>query len=133
MPGLNLHGIVGPIIAAVNPFVVATVYRSLGNAPDATGQQVPQYDTGVPIRVQVQSLTYTDVMRLDGLSIQGVRRAIYTDASIDGMIRIQQKGGDVIVFPPGVMPEGSVWNVALVLETWPSWRKIALTLQADLF
>jgi len=73
---------------------------------------------------QVQSLTYTDLTQIDGLNIQGVRRAIYINGEVDGLVRSENKGGDIIT-----TPNGEVWLVVLVLEYWPDWTKCVVTLQ----
>lgn len=125
---MNLHAIVSGAIGAINPFVAATVRRSTGYTTDPDGSRVPTYST-FPISVQVQALTYTDITLLDSLNIQGVRRAIYLSGEVEGIVRVDREGGDLIVFPAGTLPEGNTWLAAVVLEAWPDWRKIAITLQ----
>ncbi|TIR66396.1 MAG: hypothetical protein E5X24_23645 [Mesorhizobium sp.] len=83
------------------------------------------------VSLQAQSLTYNDLQLLDGLNIQGVRRAVYLNGSALGVVRELQVGGDLFVFPAGTFPEGDTWLVALVLESWPDWCKCAVTLQMD--
>lgn len=73
---------------------------------------------------QVQPLTFKDIQQLDGLNIQGTQRAIYFDQAIDGIVRVDRKGGDLVT-----TPDGKVWLVTLVLEAWPDWTKVAVTLQ----
>jgi len=75
---------------------------------------------------QIQSLTYSDLMKMDGLNIQGQRRALYLNGRFDGVVRPALKGGDLVTFP-----DGTKWLVAMVLEYWPDWCKIAVTLQDD--
>lgn len=131
---MNLHAIVAGAIGAVNPFIGATRRRSAGYSTNADGSRVPQW-TNLPVSLQVQALTYTDITKLDALNIQGARRAIYTNGSVFGLIRVGQKGGDLIVFAPGTLPEGDIWLAAHVLETWndgagnPAFVKVAITLQ----
>jgi hypothetical protein len=125
---MNLHGIVSSAIGAVNPFVEATVQLSTGAALNADFSRTPTYQQ-IIIDVQVQALTYDDMVHLDGLNIQGVRRAIYTNGFVAGIIRVDSKGGDIITFPHGTLPEGDVWLCAQVLESWPDWCKICVTLQ----
>jgi hypothetical protein len=125
---MNLHGIVSSAIGAVNPFVPATVRRSTGYTTNADYSRTPT-TSDLPIRAQVQALTADDLKQLDGLNIQGVMRALYTDGSVAGVIRVAAKGGDVVVFPNGTLPEGNTWLCTHVLEQWPDWCKIAITLQ----
>ena len=128
---MNLHGLVSGAIGAVNPLVAATVRQSTGYTTNSDGSRVPTYTT-FGVSVQPQALTYTDLVKLDGLNITGIRRAIYLNVAsgdVEGAVRAQQSGGDVLTFPSGTFPEGNVWLAAYVLEHWPDWEKIALTLQ----
>lgn len=126
---MNLHAIVRGAITAINPDVAVTVRRSSG-APTvlADGTQVPAYIDTV-VRVQVQALTYSDLQKLDALNIQGVRRAVYLSGVVMGAVRVAQRGGDMLIFPTGTLPEGDTWLCVQVLEQWPDWCKIAITLQ----
>lgn len=43
---MNLHGIAGPMIAAVNPMIPVTIRISAGpSAPNASGKQTPTFET----------------------------------------------------------------------------------------
>jgi len=121
---MNLHGIARGAISAVNPFVRAQVQVSTGYTTAPGAKRTPQYAPGVMVRVQVQALTFRDIQQIDGLNLQGTRRAIYIDGNIDGLVRPLNKGGDLIT-----LDDGSVWLVAMVLEAWPDWCKVAVTLQ----
>jgi hypothetical protein len=127
---VNLHGIVSGYISAVNPNVTATVQSSSGYITNSDGSRVPTYTTST-ITCQAQSLTYNDIQHLDSLNIQGVRRAIYLTGVVEGLVRVDRKGGDIITFPNGTFPEGNVWLAATVLESWSQsgWTKICITLQ----
>lgn len=126
---MNLHAIVRGAISAINPDVMAMVRRSTG-APTvlADGTQVPTYSDTV-VRMQVQALTYSDLQKLDALNIQGVRRAVYLNGAVMGVVRAAQRGGDMLIFPTGTLPEGDTWLCVQALEQWPDWCKIAITLQ----
>jgi hypothetical protein len=123
---VNLHGIVAPIISAVNPMITATVKYSTGSVKDPdTFEQVPSYSTVEGARIQVQALTGEDIDHIQGLNLQGVVRAIYLYGDTQGVNRPSQKGGDLVIF------NGQTWLTAIVLETWPDWSKVAATLQMD--
>lgn len=123
-----MHGIVSGAIGTINPFVSATVKRSAGYSTDAAGHRTPSYTT-FQISTQIQALTYTDISHLDSLNIQGVRRAIYLTGNVRAIVRVDQAGGDIIVFPDGTLPEGNTWLAAVALEAWPDWVKVAIVLQ----
>ena len=126
---MNLHAIVRGMITAVNPDVTVTMRVSTGYTKLPSSKQVPTYDDVPGIVCQTQPLTYQDLMKLDGLNIQGIRRVIYTNGFYGGIIRDKSRGGDLIVFPAGYCPEGDTWLLVQELEPWPDWIKFALTLQ----
>jgi hypothetical protein len=109
---MNLHGIVSGAIGTVNPMIFATVASS-------TGYTTPD----VPI--QVQALTGKEIERLNNLGIQGVLRAVYLTGSANGIVRKYGEGGDLLTF------NGQTWLATTVLESWPAWTKLAVTLQMD--
>lgn len=121
---MNLHGIASPYVAAVNPKVPIYVAQSTGYATGASGARTPLY---APPRLawgQVQPLTFQDIVHVEGLNIQGTKRAIYLEGHWDGLVRSEKKGGDLLT-----LEDGSVWLVAVVLEQWPDWCKVAVVLQ----
>ena len=124
---MNLHSIVGPYVAAVNPWIEITIQPSAGYTTNDDGTRVPAYGSAVAAQAQMQALQYNDIAQLDSLQIQGNRRALYINGNWDGIVRADQKGGDLIT-----LPDGSVWLVALVLENWSDvdgFVKVAITLQ----
>jgi hypothetical protein len=125
---MNLRGIANGATRAINPNIRAVVLVSNGSITRPDGQRVPKF-TEIPFMAQVQALQYDDMVHLDGQNIQGVRRAIYLNGSIDGINRINKKGGDLVRIAKGV--HAGTWLVALVLEQWANWCKVAVTLQAE--
>lgn len=121
---MNLHGIVGPLVGAVNPPVTAFIKRSTGYTTLPDGTRVPSYAEPVPVVCQVQSMQYNDLVQVDGLNIQGTKRKLYMNGHWDGLVRSDQKGGDLLM-----MPDGTHWLVVLVLEHWSGWSSVAITLQ----
>jgi len=124
---MNLHGLAVGVIAAVNPIISLSIQVSTGNTIDPSGKRVPTYDSPVTVPGQVQPLSYQDIQHLDGLNIQGTRRAIYINGRVDGLVRSENKGGDLITVATGV--NAGVWLVALISEQWPDWCKALCTLQ----
>jgi hypothetical protein len=124
---MNLHGIVSNAIGAVNPQVMVSVQVSTGNTTNPDGSETPTYAAPVTILAQVQPLSWRDIWQIEGLNLQGTRKAIYLNGQVDGLVRALNKGGDLITFP-----DGSVWLVALILEGFnltAGWTKAAITLQ----
>ena len=125
---MNLHGIAGPIVSSVNPKTPAVVKISSGYATQADGSRMPTYQQPyLQTMAQVQPLTFRDIQQLDGLNLQGVRVGIYLDGKLDGLVRSDNKGGDLVVIGDGV--HAGTYLVAQVLEQWPDWVKVAATLQ----
>jgi hypothetical protein len=131
---VNLHGIVSGAIGAVNPFITGTVRYSTGSTTQPSGKRTPAYNDVTGVSLQVQALTFRDLQQLEGLNLNGTRRAIYLFGAADGVVRPTSKGGDLIVITGGV--QAGTWLVAQVLEQWgdggvASWVKVAVTLQND--
>lgn len=124
---MNLHGIAAGAIGAVNPMVPGTIQVSSGYTTSDDGSRVPTYTTVEDVPMQVQALTFRDLQQTDSLNLQGTRRAIYIDGRVDGLVRPDNKGGDIITLTDG--PNAGTWLVAMVLEQWPDWCKVAVTLQ----
>jgi hypothetical protein len=129
---MNLAEIANGAIVAVNPNVPATLKSSTGYAVDANHRQVPSY-TDVAVQAQVQPLTSGDLRQLDALNIQGAQKAIYMNGAALGIVRVKNRGGDLVVFPAGTLPEGNTWLVLASLEQWEgaTWCKVAVVIQDD--
>jgi hypothetical protein len=121
---MNLHSIVSGAISAVNPPVPLIFQTSTGSAPSADGTLVPQYSRPVTVLGQIQALEDSELRQMDSLNIQGQRRKIYINGQVDGVVRVNQQGGDILT-----APDGTVWLVVLVLEYWPDWCSLAVVLQ----
>lgn len=123
---MDLHSIVSGAIGSVNPFVNGTIMVSLGNSqnPNGDGSLLPQYRAEPQRSMQVQELSERDIQMLEGLNIQSVQKAIYIPGQVRGLVRQINKGGDLIKFS-----DGTTWLVVEVLEQWPDWVKVAVTMQ----
>lgn len=128
---MNLNAIANGVVTAVNPNFPATLFVSTGSTI-VNFKQVPTYDK-VTVSAQVQPLTSKDLRQLDALNIQGAEKSIYLNGAALGISRIKQRGGDLIVFAPGLIPEGNTWLVLASLEQWGStWGHVAAVLQDDI-
>lgn len=128
---MNLQAIANGVITAVNPNFPATLYVSTGNTV-VDFVQTPTY-AQQPVSAQVQPLTSGDLRQLDSLNIQGAQKAIWINGAALGISRIKKRGGDLIVFADGALPEGNTWLVLASLEQWggSTWAKVAVELQDD--
>lgn len=127
---MDLRGIANSVSASVNPNKTVTVLRSDGFTVGAGARQVPKYAAPVTGPAQIQALDANDIKQLDGLNIQGTTRAIYLRGVLAGVVRPDEKGGDLIQIKDPV--SGAVletWLVVKVLEGWPTWTKAAIVRQ----
>lgn len=121
---MDLHGIASGVIGAVNPNVSATLRISNGYTTQADGKQVPVYLPDKIVKAQVQALTTKDLRQLDALNVQESQRTIYLRGEVDAIQRVKQKGGDLIV-----LKDGTIWLTTALLEAWPDWCRVSVTLQ----
>lgn len=127
---MNLHQIVSGAIGTINPFLPVTVQKSTGYTTDATGRRTPQF-TNISTTGQVQALSGDDIKQLTnlGIAIQGVMRAVYLNGDWQGLVRYDKTGGDMMLFVRPGRSVADTWRVTQVLETWPDWCKVVVTLQ----
>lgn len=124
---MNLRGLANSVTQGINPNVSAQYEASNGYAVAAGGKQTPTYAAAVPVTVQVQPLTAQDLRQLEGVNLQGERRAIYVSGDWRGVSRPDFRGGDRFT-----LDDGSVYLVVLELENWAAtsgWAKVAATRQ----
>lgn len=124
---MDLHGLVSGAIATINPFVSCSIQVSTGSTENAAGLPVPTYADAVVRQGQVQPLTFKDLTQLDGLNLNGTKRAIYIRGRVDGIIRVDNKGGDLVTIASGV--NAGVWLVVQAAEAWPDWCRVLCVLQ----
>lgn len=85
--------------------------------------------TALLVRAQIQPVTWRDLQQMDGLNVQGIRWKAYLHGEVNGVVRPERKGGDLITIAMG-RHQGE-WLVAQVLEQWPDWVCAAITLQGE--
>jgi hypothetical protein len=111
---------------------VSVIYTSADQMHDTVNILPGIWEAPIGMQAQVQPLTYRDLQQIEGLNLQGTRRAIWLFGDIEGIVRFTQQGGDLITFPgkvAGFRP-GTVWLTALAAETWgPGWCHVIATLQ----
>ncbi|MBZ6385146.1 hypothetical protein [Pantoea piersonii] len=122
---MNLHGIVRGAINIVNRDSPGVMKVSLGTyTTDAAGHRTPAYSEQ-SVTVQMQPLSYTDLMKIDGLNLQGIKKKAYVNGNFEGVNRPKQKGGDMLIV------NGETWLITQPLEEWPEWCSFVVTLQVS--
>jgi hypothetical protein len=132
---VNLHNIVRGAISAVNPDILGTWRESTGYTTSAAGRPTPTYTDHTAVRMQVQALTGKDLMHEAFMSMQGVKRSVYAQGNIQGVVRPDGTGGDILQFPQNRGGTVRNWLVVCVLETWTpdagGWCKVGVVLQPE--
>ena len=125
---MNLYAITSPSISAVNPQISVVWVQANGSTTDTAFHRTPSTTT-TTVQAQVQGLSAADMAHTDGLNIQGVKRSVHMYGNVQGVVRADQKGGDILQFPE--VPGGSIknWRVVSVMETWPDWARVIVVMQ----
>lgn len=114
---MNLQAIAVGAISAVNPQVSSVIQISTGSTIDRAGKRTPTFRKVVGVPVQVQPMTKDDLHQVEGLNLNGTKRGIYVNGRVDGLVRVERKGGDLIT-PLGTLFSG--WIAGSVLTVTSS-------------
>lgn len=125
---MNLRAIANAATQAINPNTPATLRTSTGSTTNPDGSTTPDYANST-VTAQVQATSGKDLHQLDNLNVQGVQQVAYLSGDAEGLVRLQQKGGDLLTIASGRY--AGTWLVAVVIERWDTWVKAGLTQQID--
>lgn len=126
---MNLHGIAGPVVSAINPQIPVTALIATGvSAPGPDGTTVPIYADPLALVGQVQPITWRDLQQMEGVNLGGIRWKVYLYGEVDSVVRFEKKGGDLILIQTG--RHQGTWLVAQILEQFPDWCCAAITFQS---
>jgi len=125
---MNLHGLVRGVVGAINPDITATLIKATGYTTGADGKQTATSSTTTG-PVQVQHASGKDIERMNNLGIQGVFRSVYLFGNWTGIVRADQKGGDILQFPEMTGGPNRSWRIVNVAETYPDWSKVIVWMQ----
>lgn len=132
---MNLHSIVRGAINTVNPEYLGTWRQSTGYTAGADFRPVPTYADHPNTPMQVQALSGRDLVHTEFISQQGVKRTVYAFGNVTGVVRPDNTGGDLLLFPENRGGPVRVWLVTHVLETWTpdnaGWCRVGVVLQTD--
>jgi hypothetical protein len=124
---MNLHGIASPYISSVNPFTSVSLQISTGSTVRADFVPVPAYAAPVTVLGQIQPISTRDLAQLEGINLGGVKWKIYLNGAINGIVRPEKLGGDLVTITTG--QHQGVWLVVAVLEAWKNWAVAAIVQQ----
>lgn len=126
---MNLFGIANAAIQAVNVNQTITWVQSTGGyTTDAAGHRT-ENTSSTSVQAQIQGTSENDLRLVDNLNIGNVLRKVYMYGNVLGISRSDQRGGDILQFPE--TPGGTIqnWKVISVLEAWPTWAAVIVSLQ----
>lgn len=124
---MNLHGVAGPMVAAVNPTVQVRVKRSTGYTTGQTGKRTPTYTVdATTVDSQTQPVSATELRHVNSLGIQGNLEAFYLYGFVANVVRADGTGGDLIVDAAR-----KTWLVVMNAEQWPDWCRVVGCLQVQ--
>lgn len=129
---INVRSAANSAIQVVNPNEGGWFYGSTGFTVDpATRKQVAGFTAATAVRLQIQAVDAAMLRHLDGLNVEGVVRSVHMWGNTQGIVRVNQKGGDLLYFAE--IPSGAlrIWKVVKVVETWRDWSHVIVNLQTD--
>lgn len=128
---MNLHGVVRGAITTVNPDIPATLFKSTGEEEKLPGGiRQPKYRI-TKGNIQVQGVNGQDLQLINNLNMQGIFRSVYLYGELSGIVRSNQKGGDLLEFADVGCCEVKKWLVVQVAEIFPDWCKVIVCQQLD--
>ena len=127
---MNLRQLANGVTQNINPNISATWIQSTGYTTAVDGKRTPITSSST-IQIQAQGLSASDMRHVDALNIEGVVRSVHMYGNVQGVVRADQKGGDILQFPE--IPGGTVknWLIVQVMETWPEWSRVLVVLQKN--
>lgn len=125
---MRLRTIANGAIQGINRDQQIMWVQNIGYTTAPDGTRTPG-QTSTPVNANVQALSGTDLRHMDGLNIQGVMRSVYLYGDVEGIVRAQGRGGDMLQFPMTPGSDVQNWLVTQVMESWPHWCRVIVTLQ----
>ncbi|MEG2172372.1 MAG: hypothetical protein RRY29_03830 [Desulfovibrionaceae bacterium] len=133
MMGLNLHGLVHPVIALVHPDETITMYQSMGQR-NIKGKITPIYAAPQTVMAQVQAVGDAALAHADRVGQNDITRHFYLHATAQrppaGVVRPLARGGDI--FQRAQEHGGTWWLIIATPEEFSrvGWVCVRCSLQA---
>jgi len=126
---LNLFGVVSAAVSTVNPREWVNIESSVGYVTNADGTRVPNTPTVTRILAQIQAAEYDALQQNSGINLSGQNLSAYIEGNWMGVIRADQRDGDVIV-----RANGTRYLVIAVPENFQDldgWTRVLMTRQLN--
>ena len=127
---MNLRSLANKYTRLTNNNQQINWIQSTGYTTNGAGKRTPTTIT-LTVEAQIQALSASDLKHIDSLNITGVMRSVYLYGNAAGVVRVDQIGGDILVFPEVPCGTPRKWLVTQVCETWADWCRVIVTLQND--
>ena len=121
---IDVRKLANNAIQTVNKDNIITIRKSTGYTIGEGRKQIPTY-SDYRGNAQIQALDNKAMQKVNALNMQGAARALYLTGELHGIIRDDEIGNDLVLW------NGKTWLVALVLETWETWSKVAIIQQVS--
>jgi hypothetical protein len=112
----------------INQDIPVTILKSTGYTISDGYKQVPTYNT-ISGYAQIQAIDAVEIAhyltQYEGMNLQGTARVIYLSGVLNGILRPDGIGGDLVQF------NGETWLVVKVIEYWPLWTKALIIRQEN--
>ena len=118
---INLHALVRPMIAAVNPDQPVFILACVGQDVDGKYDPQPVYLPAVMVPAQPQPVPDKTLQLLVQQRDNSIWHDFYLSGNWSGLVRAKEQGGDLVYW------NGFEWLVDQVLEAWnptAGWTKI---------
>ncbi|MGC8517911.1 MAG: hypothetical protein ACP5P4_05200 [Steroidobacteraceae bacterium] len=123
------------MIPALNADISGWWYRSAGSVQNSDGRQVAAFNPAVAVQLQVQPPSARDLRFMEFMQMQGVIRTVWMYSNPQGIVRVNQVGNDLLLFPQWAGAPNDTWLVSKPDEGWnvadTGWTKLYATLQTD--
>jgi hypothetical protein len=120
---MNLRSLANSATQIVNKNITAIWRSSTGYSVNADFSRSPDY-SDTEIKIQSQAISSDDLKHIQELNIQGILRSVYIYGNLQGVVRADEKGGDLLIFKEVPSAPDRTWKVIKVVETWPDWSHV---------
>ncbi len=127
---MNLRGMVNKFTQITNPNTKITWKQSNGYTTNAAGKRLPKF-INLTIDANIQALSSSALTHTNGLNIVVTMRSVYMYGNALAVVRADQLGGDELIFPEVPGTSDKTWLITTVVETWPDWCHVIVTLQKN--
>ena len=126
---MNVRRLANQAVQTVNRNITVAWIASTGGYTTAADGTRTAITSTRNMQAQVQPLSSGDLAHTDGLNLQGVLRSVHLYGQAAGVVRADQKGGDILQFPEA--PGGPMrnWRVVTQMEAWPTWARVVVQMQ----